>query len=486
MKRTFAVAAIAALALSACSGLKDALNAHTDWVARAGSAELTVKQLAELVGKSRAPVRKDIAKSIANVWVDYQLLGVAAAKNDSLADSKAIDEAMWPAIANMKARKWYDVVSKAWGVEDTSAAQRQWANGEIMAADHILLLTQNMTDAQKAGVKTKIDALRARVTPANFSDVARANSQDPVSARQGGSLGLFPKGSMVPEFERGVMALKPGQISPVITTQYGYHIIRRPTYNQVKSELLRASKGRSVVVAESTYLAKLEANGKIEVKKGAIATVKALANDPDAYRRDKTVLATSTAGKFTTSRLIGWLETMPPNARVLDQIKQMPDSMVTQLIRRFANNELVLKQADSAKIQIDSTELNRLHSSFVSAVQSAWSQLGVTPPALQDSAKTESERQTLAARRINDYFTRMIQEQAPFVPVPTPLSTVLRSKYDYSFNDAGFDRAVEEASRIRNSADSARTAGQPSSAVPLGNPAIPATSPSSTPPSVKK
>jgi parvulin-like peptidyl-prolyl isomerase len=485
MKRTFAVAAIAALMLSACSGLRDALSAHTDWVARAGSTELTVTQLANLLGKSRAPIRKDIAKSIANVWVDYQLLGVAAAHNDSLADPKAIDEAMWPAIANLKARKWYDIVSKTWGTEDTTAAQRQWASGEIMAADHILLLTQGKTDAQKADIKKQIDALRARVTPANFADLAKKNSQDKVSAERGGSLGIFPKGAMVPEFEKAVQGLKPGEISPVITTPYGYHIIRRPTYDQVKGQLLSASKGRSVAVAESTYLAKLEANGKIEVKKGAVATVKALANDPDAYRHDNTVLATSAAGKFTTARLVGWLETLPPNARVLDQIKQMPDTLVTQLIRRFANNELVLRQADSAKVQIDSAELTQLHASFVGAVGNAWGQLGVAPASLRDSAKTDGDREKLAARRINEYFTRMLSEQAPFVPVPTPLSNILRTKYKYSFNDAGFDRAVEEGSKIRNSADSARTARQPATAVPLGNPP-PAVTPSSTPPSVKK
>jgi hypothetical protein len=477
MKRTFAVAATAALALSACSGLKDALNAHTDWVARASSTELTVTQLANLLGKSRAPITKPIAKSIANVWVDYQLLGVAAAHNDSLADPKLIDETMWPAIANLKARKWYDVVSKGWGVEDTLAAQQQWASGNILSAEHILLLTQGMNDAQKAEVRKKIDALRARVTSANFAALAKANSQDQGSAAQGGSLGIFPKGQMVGEFERALVALKPGEISPVVTTQYGYHIIRRPTYDQVRSQLLVASKGRSVAVAESTYLAKLEAGGKIEVKKGAVATVKAMANDPDAYRRDNTVLATSTAGKFTTARLVGWLETIPPNARVLDQIKQMPDSMVTQLVRRFANNELVLKQADSAKVQVDTAQLAQLHSNFIAAVRNAWAQLGVAPASLSDSAKTETDREKLAATRINEYFTRMVQEQAPFVPVPTPLSNVLRTKYKSAFNDAGFDRAVQEAAKIRSSADSARTAGQPPTAVPLGPPAA---SPSAT------
>jgi hypothetical protein len=489
MKRTIVLAAAAAFTISACSGLKDALNAHTDWVARAASTEFTVTKLANLLGKSRAPVRKDIAKSVANVWVDYQLLGTAAAHNDSLSDPKQIDEAMWPAIANLKARKWYDVVSKSWGVEDTSAAQRQWDSGQILAADHILLLTQGMNDAQKAEVKKKADALRAKVTVANFAATARTNSQDQASARAGGSLGLFPKGAMVPEFENALLALKPGQISPVIQTQYGYHIIHRPTYDQVKGQLLLYSKGKTVAVAESTYLAKLEQNGKIEVKKGAVATVRALGNDPDAYRQDNTVLATSTAGNFTTARLVGWLETLPPQARVLDQIKQSPDSLLVQLVRNFVKNELVLKQADSAKVPIDPAEIAQLHSGFVNAVHSAWAQLGITPQSLTDSAKSEGDREKLAAKRVDEYFGRMVQEQAPFVPIPTPLSNILREKYKYSFNDAGFDRAVQEASKIRSSADSARTSAQPPTAIPL-NPALtPRAAPpsaSSTPPGGKK
>src|SRR5688500_1559384 len=205
MKRqAFAVATAAAILLSGCSGLKDALSAHTDRVATAGDAELTVPRLGQLIGKSRAPVRKDIAKSIASVWVDYQLLGLAAAENDSLTDAKAIDEAMWPAIANLKARKWYEQVSRTWGTEDSAAAQSKYASGEILAANHILLLTQGMNPAQKADVRKKIDALRAGVNVSNCAATATANSQDQGSARRGGSLGIFPRGQMVPEFERGL------------------------------------------------------------------------------------------------------------------------------------------------------------------------------------------------------------------------------------------------------------------------------------------
>jgi hypothetical protein len=281
---------------------------------------------------------------------------------------------------------------------------------------------------------------------------------------------------MVPEFEKALTALRPGEISPVIQTQYGYHIIRRPTYDQVKSQLLLASKGRTVAVAESTYLAKLEAAGKIEIKKDAVPAVRALGNDPDAHRKDNTVLATSTAGKFTTGRLVGWLETLPPNARVLEQIKQSPDSLLVALVRNFVKNELVLKQADSAKVAIDPAELTQLRSSLINSVTTAWAQLGVNPTALKDSAGSDGDKEKLAAKRIDDYFTKMVQEQAPFVPVPTPLANIMRGKYKYSLNDAGFDRAVEEASKIRNSADSARTSQQPATAVPLGPP------PSAAPP----
>jgi hypothetical protein len=181
---------------------------------------------------------------------------------------------------------------------------------------------------------------------------------------------------------------------------------------------------------------------------------------------------------------VGWLETLPPNARILDQIKLAPDSLIVAMVKRFANNELVLKQADSAKVQVDPAEMTQLHASLVNAVTQAWTQLGITPSSLQDSAKSTGDREKLASRRIDQYFARMVQEAAPFVSIPTPVSNIIRGKFSYSLNDAGFDRSVEQASKIRNSADSARSAGQPQTAVPLGPSAPPATS--STTPSGKK
>src|SRR3954462_193347 len=88
--------AAACLLLTACDGLKEALTAHVDVVARAGSQELSVNRLGDMLGNSKigVPINRDIASLVArDLWVPYQLLGAASAHGDSLADAKAIDDA---------------------------------------------------------------------------------------------------------------------------------------------------------------------------------------------------------------------------------------------------------------------------------------------------------------------------------------------------------------------------------------------------------
>jgi peptidyl-prolyl cis-trans isomerase C len=83
-------------------------------------------------------------------------------------------------------------------------------------ASHILL-----KDEQTA--RETLAELKAH--PERFADVAREKSTDAVSAKRGGDLGTFGPGRMVPDFERAAFALKPGEMSDVVKTQYGYHII---------------------------------------------------------------------------------------------------------------------------------------------------------------------------------------------------------------------------------------------------------------------
>jgi hypothetical protein len=468
-----AAAAVLALTFTtACDGLKEAMTAHVDTVARAGSQELSVDQLATLLGQVQMPPRKDIALTLANTWIDYQLVGQVAASGDTTIDNKALDQALWMPIASLKARKYIDAVSKNWGVEDTAAARKMYDNGDLLAASHILVLTKGKPESDKAAAKARAEKLRAQVTSANFASMAQKNSDDKGSAVQGGSLGVFPKGMMVPEFEKALLALKPGEISPVIETQFGYHIIRRATYDEVKTQLLQNAKGRSRQVAESTFVANLQKSGEMQLKADAGANARTVLNDPDSHAKDGTVLATSKAGDFTAGRLAQWLAALPMQA-VMQQRMQLqgaPDSIVANmLVKNFVTNELVLRAADSAKMGPTPQEIADLHKNFISARDNTWMQLGVDPHTLADSTKNggKADREAYAARHLNDYLAAVAHGRAQYVEVPGPVARALRDENKVSLNQAGLDRAVERAAKVRATADSAKRASQPPSVIPM-------------------
>lgn len=104
----------------------------------------------------------------------------------------------------------------------------RYVQKEERKASHILITAaKDAKDADKAAAKAKADALFAQVTkaPQTFADVAKKNSQDPGSAVNGGDLGFFGKGAMVPPFEVATFAAKKGEIVGPVLSDFGYHII---------------------------------------------------------------------------------------------------------------------------------------------------------------------------------------------------------------------------------------------------------------------
>ncbi len=82
-------------------------------------------------------------------------------------------------------------------------------------------------DTEKERVRLELNKLRERVLKGeNFSMLATMYSEDPGSAQKGGELGFFGRGDMVGEFEAAAFVLKPGEVSPVIETKFGFHIIQ--------------------------------------------------------------------------------------------------------------------------------------------------------------------------------------------------------------------------------------------------------------------
>ena len=106
--------------------------------------------------------------------------------------------------------------------------QARFSTAEQRVASHILInAKQDAPAAEKAAAKAKAEAILAqlRKTPADFAKIAKAESQDTGSAELGGDLGTVEKGAFVKSVEDAIYQLKQGEISGVVPSEYGFHII---------------------------------------------------------------------------------------------------------------------------------------------------------------------------------------------------------------------------------------------------------------------
>src|SRR5688572_27749425 len=135
---------------------------------------------------------------------------------------------------------------------------------EQIRASHILLSIEGKDEAAVRAQAEQV--LKEAKSGADFAALAKKYSQDETNAQQGGDLDYFGRGRMVPAFETAAFALKPGEISDLVKTEFGYHIIklvdRKPAivrpltdpavYKEIESELLREqSEQRAATIADA-------------------------------------------------------------------------------------------------------------------------------------------------------------------------------------------------------------------------------------------
>ena len=144
---------------------------------------------------------------------------------------------------------------------------------ERVRARHIIILVPD-----KSGAKAKEEAL-AKIKEAqkqinkgeDFAEVAKKFSQDG-AAQKGGDLGYFTQGQMVPEFEKVAFSLKPGKVSSIVETKFGYHLIKvedhqKPTahgFPDVEKKLIETLKSQKTQKDLEAYVKDLMAKAKIE------------------------------------------------------------------------------------------------------------------------------------------------------------------------------------------------------------------------------
>jgi peptidyl-prolyl cis-trans isomerase C len=146
---------------------------------------------------------------------------------------------------------------------------------ERVRASHILIRVEENADAKaKEAARAKAADLLAQVKAGKpFDELAKQHSQDPGSAVKGGDLGFFQQGQMVGAFERAAYALKPGEVSGIVETPFGFHIIkmaekqtaRTVPIDEVKPQIEQFLQNQQRQEKTQAFIDSLKSKGKVEV-----------------------------------------------------------------------------------------------------------------------------------------------------------------------------------------------------------------------------
>jgi peptidyl-prolyl cis-trans isomerase C len=212
--------------------------------------------------QSQFPSEEEFKKALASRGMSLEQLKSDARTDMSITKMMDAEVANQPAPTDAQVREFYDKNPDKFKQE------------EQVRASHILFrVDEKASEADKKKVRAQADSvLKQAKGGADFAELAKKYSADG-SAQQGGDLNFFTKDAMVPAFSDAAFAMQPGQISDVVTTQFGYHIIKvterkaasTVAFDTVKDRIREFLTQQQKQQRAEAFIAELKKKAKIEV-----------------------------------------------------------------------------------------------------------------------------------------------------------------------------------------------------------------------------
>jgi len=433
--------------------------ARSDVAAEAGALQLSAERVGEIVAKMGQGPTIQAAEFVSNLWLDYALFARAVADGSLKSDSATIAEVRWPTIANARLRIFNDSLSTHRGPPTSGAIDSAYDAPNARILQHLIVIPKGPTAADTAAARKAVLAAGARIKAgASFGQVAADVGEDNSKGDQG-YLGYLERGRLVKEFEDVGYALSPGQVSDLVTTQFGFHLIRRPTLEESRSRITMALSQSGSARGDSIYLAQLTEEADLKVSGGAATAMKAALADPDGNRGSTRTLVAMKGGNVTVADLVRWTSLVTINTRI--QFPHAEDSLVPGSVNSLAHQLLMLRKADSAKIQVPAPMWQFITLQYTQTVDQLRNALGLDVPELaENSTLTPEAKSKLAGEKVEAFFGRLVEGQAQMAQLLPELGDYLRAKKLGRVNQAGLARAVELA-MAQHRRDSAAAAARP-------------------------
>jgi parvulin-like peptidyl-prolyl isomerase len=173
---------------------------------------------------------------------------------------------------DLKIQKYLEGIMAAAGQVTEAEVQKAYGEDKTASVRHILLLTQGKSDAEKAETRKKMEDILARAKKGeDFAALTKQYTEDPGFKDNGGLYEDFEHGKMVKPFEDAAFSVPVGQISGLVETEYGYHILKvegrkkeTQPLDQVKAQIETQIKERKQATAFEAHMTKLKESAKFQ------------------------------------------------------------------------------------------------------------------------------------------------------------------------------------------------------------------------------
>jgi peptidyl-prolyl cis-trans isomerase D len=327
-------------------------------------------------------------------------------------------------------------------------------------AQHILFMTVGKTDAEVDEIKKKAEDVFKQVKKgAKFDELAKKNSEDPGSKDKGGDLGWLVQGQTVPEFEKAAFSLQPGQVSDLVKTQYGFHIIKvleketahtKPLeevklplltqlrLNKVQEQENKISDQIAAAIRKSnkTPLADLAKEFHLEVAQTRPVAVSdpllELGNSNEVKERIFQLREGEVSQPMRTDRgyvVLSLKQVLPAHQGTLEEVRDK----VSESLKQEKSVEIARSKAEDLSKRAKAGEK-------FDAVAKA---LGLDPKTSEDFSRAGSVPNVGSGKQLNAAFNMKVGE----VSAPLPLGTnwvVYRIESKTAANMADFDKQKKE------------------------------------------
>ncbi len=357
-------------------------------VARVDDYRLTGDDAVELlVDEERLAADVGVVESLAELWIDYTLLAEAAADDTTFADID-VEPLVMRQLGQMMVFQLRDSVIQVdtFVTDDELRSLYEAESPQVqLRASHIMLEVPVGADqAARDSVRDELRSLRERVLAgADFSALALQFSQDPGTARMGGDLGYFTRGDMVAPFEEAALALQPGEVSDVVQTPMGLHIIRLDErrvrgFEEVAAGYRQQVQRRMVQEAESVFVGGLIDVAAPQIMEGAPEIVREMASAPGSGltgRAARRALVEWEGGSISVGEFRELLQLENPVLR--NQLALGSDEEIEDFLLGLVRRDLLIAQAESAGLRPPRDSIDVLVADARTQLRSAARSLGI-------------------------------------------------------------------------------------------------------------